>query len=262
MNLRPKKSLGQNFLIDSNILDYICHLGKINNNSTIIEIGPGTGNLTEKILLQNPKEVIVIEKDKKLSSILENKFSKKIKIINDDFLNFPLKDFNRKDLVIYGNLPYNISTEILIKIVKSLNSFTFRRIIFMFQKEVADRIIAQKNTKNYGRLSIVTQWRLNITKLKEISPNCFYPKPKVLSTVLEFTLKKEFKEINKLNNLEHISRIFFNHRRKMIKKPITKLFKNPKILTDKININLNDRPQKLEPEVYYEICRVYENLIK
>ena len=171
-------------------------------------------------------------------------------------------DFNEKNLIIFGNLPYNIATEILIKIIKSNLNFYYKKIIFMFQKEVAERIVAKPNTKNYGRISILSQWKLNIKKIKDISPNCFFPKPKVLSSILEFYPKKNYIKFNEINNLEYISKIFFRYRRKMIKKPLKILFDDFHKISNKIEINLNDRPQKLSPEIYYKICNEYERLIK
>ena len=131
----------------------------------------------------------------------------------------------------------------------------------MFQKEVAERIIAKQNTKNYGRISIISQWKLNIRKIKDISPNCFYPKPKVQSSILEFFPKKNYTKLNKIQNLEHVSKIFFRFRRKMIKKPLRILFKDINKISEKFQINLNGRPQKLSPETYYKICSEYENQI-
>ena len=110
--IKAKKSLGQNFLIDKNILKKIVDVGNINSNDKVLEIGPGTGNLTEYILKANPKTIIVVEKDFNLTKLLKNKFKKKIKIINDDILKLS-EDFYNEKFIIYGNLPYNISTQIL-----------------------------------------------------------------------------------------------------------------------------------------------------
>ena len=163
------------------------------------------------------------------------------------------------NLTIFGNLPYNVASEILIKIIKSDESFNYEKLVFMFQKEVAERIIAKQNTKNYSRISIISQWKLNIKKIKDISPNCFYPKPKVQSSILEFFPKTNYTKFNKIQNLEYISKIFFRFRRKMIKKPLKILFSDINEISKKLQINLNDRPQKLSPETYYKICSEYEN---
>ena len=140
--INPKKSLGQNFLIDNKILEKITNLIDI-TNETVFEVGPGTGNLTEFILKQNPKKVIVIEKDVNLAENLKKKFEKKVIVVNDDVLKINESSFFNEKVIVYGNLPYNISTEILIKwIINLKNNFWFYNMILMFQKEVAERIIA------------------------------------------------------------------------------------------------------------------------
>ena len=257
----PKKSLGQNFLTDQNIIDIIVNKGNINQNDVILEIGPGTGNLTEKILFQKPLKLYAIEKDKFLAKKLREKFNKKINLINDDVLSIDEKIFSCNSIVVFGNLPYNISTQILVKWIRlnNLNKI-FKKFILMFQKEVAERIIASTNNKKYGRLSILTSWKMNVKKLLEVSPGSFYPIPKVKSTVLLLEPKNEFFKIKNPKNLEHITNVFFNQRRKMIKHPLKILFKNTDKISKKLNININDRPQNLSPLKYFELCKEYENL--
>ena len=262
MKIKPKKSLGQNFLIDKNIIKLIINLGGIVEDNILVEVGPGTGNLTEQILLKNPKKLILIEKDKNLAKHLLEKFNNKIMLINDDILNVEENELSDKKMIIFGNLPYNISTQILAKWIKhkNLNSIC-KKFILMFQKEVADRILANTNQKNYGRLSILSSWRLNIKKIKEISPKCFFPSPKVKSTILLIEPKTNFFEIKNPKNLEYITNIFFNQRRKMIKKPLSILFKNKDEISKKLKLNLNLRPQNLSPLDYFKLCKEYENLL-
>ena len=209
MKIRPKKSLGQNFLIDKNIIKLIINLGGTIEDNILVEVGPGTGNLTEQILLKNPKKLILIEKDKNLAKHLLEKFDNKIMLINDDILNVEENELSDKKMIIFGNLPYNISTQILAKWIKhkNLNSIC-KKFILMFQKEVADRILANTNQKNYGRLSILSSWRLNIKKIKEISPKCFFPAPRVISTILLIEPKTNFFEI--------INSLFFIHSNNLI----------------------------------------------
>ena len=260
MKIKPKKSLGQNFLSDKNIINKIVQIEKINGASSILEIGPGTGNLTEFILKKKPKKITVVEKDNNLSKFLKKKFNDRIKIINDDFLNLKLKFITKDKLIIYGNLPYNISTEILVSfIVDNELHKSFKKLIFMFQKEVADRIIAKTNSKNYGRVSIISSWRLNIKKEFDISPNSFFPIPKIYSTLLSFTPKKNYFNIKNSKNLETITKIFFNQRRKMIKKPLKQIFKNPDLIAKKLNLNPNLRPQNLNPIKYLEMTKEFED---
>ena len=258
--IKAKKSLGQNFLIDKKILEKITNIIPIKNKN-ILEIGPGTGNLTSYILNKNPKKLIVIEKDKYLASNLNNNFKNQIIIINEDILKVDEKYLFEEKPIVFGNLPYNISTEILSKWILNLdNNFWFDHLILMFQKEVADRIIANFNTSAYGRLSILVNWKLNIKKIFDIKPESFSPKPKIDSTLLFFTPKKNFEKINNPKNLEKITRIFFNHRRKMIKKPFNLLFNGDKKILYKLKIDLNLRPQNLDFNTYYELTKIYENL--
>ena len=130
----------------------------------------------------------------------------------------------------------------------------------MFQKEVADRIIAKSNTSKYGRLSILSNWKLNIKKITDIKPQSFSPRPKVDSTLLVFTPKKKIFELKNSKNLEMITRVFFSQRRKMLKRPFNQVFKNAKQVAEKFNIDLNLRPQNLEPEIYFKLVKEYEFL--
>ena len=260
MLIKAKKSLGQNFLIDRNILEQIVDTVDIDNKE-VLEIGPGSGNLTTYILKKNPKKLHVIEKDDDLALILREKFNDEINIINDDILKISENDVSNEKLTVFGNLPYNISTEILSKWIVNLGKdFWFESLVLMFQKEVADRIIAQCNTSKYGRLSILSNWKLNIKKIIDIKPESFSPRPKVDSSLLLFTPKLNFFEIKNPKNLEMITRIFFSQRRKMLKKPFNQVFKNAKEISEKFNINLNLRPQNLKPEIYFKLVKEYENL--
>jgi 16S rRNA (adenine1518-N6/adenine1519-N6)-dimethyltransferase len=260
VHIKAKKSLGQNFLIDRNILEQIVDTVEINNKE-ILEIGPGTGNLTSYILRKEPKKIYVVEKDNELALLLNEKFSGKISILNEDILKISENKISKKKLTVFGNLPYNISTEILSKWIINIDKeFWFDKLILMFQKEVADRIISKPNTSNYGRLSILSSWKLDIKKIIDIKPESFLPKPKIDSSLLIFTPKKKFFELNQSKNLEMITRVFFNQRRKMIKKPFNQIFKNSQEISKKFNIDLNLRPQNLEPEIYYKLAKEYEKL--
>ena len=257
--IKAKKSLGQNFLIDKNILEKIVNFIKIENR-TILEVGPGTGNLTSYILKQKPKKVIVIEKDNNLASLLKDIFENQIHIINKDILEINEYSLSQEKLIVFGNLPYNISTEILSKWIVSLKqSFWFDHLVLMFQKEVADRIISKNNSSNYGRLSILSNWKLKIKKICDIKPSSFSPKPKIESTLLVFKPRNNFYKIDP-KNLENITRTFFNQRRKMLKKPYNKVFNGNLDVSKKLKINLNLRPQNLDFETYYKLTNEYEKL--
>ena len=258
--IKPKKSLGQNFLVDKNIIKKIVSLASYKNFHNI-EIGPGTGNLSEEIIKNNkPRKLSLIEKDKKLCELLEKKFKNKVKIYNSDILKFNLEEIVDKDTIIFGNLPYNISTQVLIKLIKfKYWPPKFKKAVLMFQKEVAERIIAKPNSKDYGRLSIISKWRFNITKSIIVSKNCFYPRPKVQSTVLICEPKKvkNFK-IQNIDNLEKITNVFFTGKRKMINKAFKKLFGKNESFLKKINLSSSLRPNQITEEQFYRITEFFE----
>ena len=260
MNIVAKKSLGQNFLIDHNILEQIVNTVEIKNKE-ILEIGPGSGNLTQYILKKKPKKVYVIEKDNNLSLLLHEKFNDEIDIINEDVLTISEDKISQEKLTVFGNLPYNISTEILSKWIVNLSKkFWFDELILMFQKEVANRIVAKSGTSNYGRLSILTNWKLNVKKIIDIKPESFSPRPKIDSSLLVFFPKKKFFNLKNPKNLEMITRVFFNQRRKKIKNPFNQIFRNSKEISEKLGVDLNLRPQNLDPDTYYKITKEYEDL--
>ena len=258
--IKAKKSLGQNFLIDRNILEKIVNTTTV-TDKTILEVGPGTGNLTSFILKNSPKKMFVIEKDDNLANSLNENFKDQITIINDDILNVDENSLFNEKVTVFGNLPYNISTEILSKwIINSKDIFWFDHLILMFQKEVADRIIAKFNTSTYGRLSILSNWKLNVEKICDIKPESFSPRPKIDSSLLFFSPKKNFYKIKDPKNLEKITRVFFNHRRKMLKKPFNQLFNGNQKVLDEFKIDLNLRPQNLDFDTYYQLTMAFENL--
>ena len=259
MRIKPKKSLGQNFLIDKNIIKKIAEAYPISNESEILEIGPGTGNLTEFFLKKEPKKIFLIEKDKNLFLDLKRKYNK-IEIINDDILKLSLKEIVNEKTIVFGNLPYNISSQILTRFILNKENLPLKVFIFMFQKELADRIIAKPNTSSYGRLTILTNWKFKVKKLFDISPNSFFPKPKVTSTLLFFRMKENFNLFKEPETLGKITKIFFNQRRKKIKNQFKKLFDNYEEIAENLSIDLNCRPQNLKPEVYYSLVHELEKL--
>jgi 16S rRNA (adenine1518-N6/adenine1519-N6)-dimethyltransferase len=260
MYIKAKKSLGQNFLIDREVLEKIVSITDITNKN-VLEIGPGSGNLTTYILKQKPKKLYVVEKDDGLAILLKEKFDNEIEIINDDILKVSEDKISDQKLSVFGNLPYNISTEILSKWILNIGSnFWFESLVLMFQKEVADRIISEFNNSKYGRLSILSSWKLNVEKIIDIKPQSFSPRPKIDSSLLLFTPKKKFFELKDPKNLEKITRIFFSQRRKMLKKPFNQVFANGKKVAEKFDIDLNLRPQNLKPETYFKLVKEYEDL--
>ena len=231
-------------------------------NKIILEVGPGTGNLTSFILKRKPKKVFVIEKDEDLARNLNENFGEQLTIINDDILNIDENSLFDEKVIVFGNLPYNISTEILSKwIINLKDNFWFDHLVLMFQKEVAERIISNFNNSKYGRLSILANWKLDINRICDIKPSSFSPKPKIDSSLLFFTPKKNFFKIKDPKNLEKVTRVFFSQRRKMLKKPFNQLFKGDNKISDKLKIDLNLRPQNLNFDTYYKLTSEFEKLI-
>ncbi len=256
-----KKSLGQNFLKDKNIIKKIVSTAEISDKN-VVEIGPGYGALTDEILKKKPKSLYLIEKDNNLVNDLRLRYNKNssIKIINDDVLKLNLEKIILKNSIIFGNLPYNISSQILVKFLKFEKwPPKFSDIIFMFQKELGEKIIGKYPSPNYGRLSILTHYRVNLIKKFLVSPNCFIPKPKVNSIVLHLRPKsKSHIKIKKLNNLEKITNILFSNKRKMINKNIKKIL-NDKDYQKIPELKLHLRPSEIKPETFYKITKLYEN---
>ena len=258
MKIKYKKKLGQNFLVDKNILQKIINISYIKENDYILEIGPGSGNLTSEILKKKPRKTIVIEKDDNLIPLLDKKFNEEVNIINSDILKINEKELFNNKCKVFGNLPYNISTKILSKWILNLDEEPwFDEMYLMFQKEVAERIVSKKNKKNYGRLSILAQWRLNCEVMFNIKSTSFFPQPKIESSLIKFTPKKNYIKFENTKNLEKITSLFFNQRRKKIKNVMKSLFKNHNIEKN-IKIDLNLRPQNLSPEIYYNIVKLLE----
>ncbi len=255
-----KKSLGQNFLTDKNIIKKIISSTTIKNQN-IIEIGPGTGALTNEILKQKPKSLRIIEKDINLAKELQNKFLKKknLKIYNEDILKFNLEKIIKQKTIIFGNLPYNISSQILIKILRFKNwPPNISDIIFMFQKELGEKIIGDFSSKNYGRLSIITNFRFYIKDKFLVSRNCFFPKPKITSMVIHFQPKENnLYKIRRISNLEKVTNIIFSNKRKMVNKSLKKII-NLNEVNKIIGLKTNLRPSELKPEVYYKITELFE----
>jgi len=259
MKIAPKKSLGQNFLLNNDIIKKIVELGKVTTQSNVIENGPGTGNLTKEIWKKNPKFFAAIEKDNNLYKELKSKYKSKIELINQDVLSIDWKKYKNKNIIVFGNLPYNISAKLLINWIMLENSQNiFNKFILMFQKEVADRIVANVNSKKYGRLTILTDWKMNAKKIIDIDPINFFPKPKVKSSLLYIEPKESYFKFENSNNLEKVTNIFFQNKRKMIKKPLNILFRDSRKIIKKLDLDEKCRPQNLDPLTFYKISKEYE----
>ena len=244
-----KKSLGQNFLFDSNITDKIVKYSLPLSN-TVIEIGPGAGTLTKSILKLNVNKIILIEKDRSLIQLLQNlkEKYKSIEIYNKDALSLPIWKLGIGPREVIANLPYNISTKILINLLK--HSSQFSKLTMMFQKEVANRIIAKPGTKSYGRLSVISQLKTKAKILFDIPDTAFFPKPKVQSSLVQF-IPYDNKNNFDFEKIEQLTRLVFSKKRKMLRTIFKK--EGGSSFLNSISIDPNVRPENLTLE---EFCKL------
>jgi len=246
-----KKSLGQNYIFDLNLTNKIVKKS-MPFSKTIIEIGPGPGALTRSILCNGGTNVFVIEKDEdsiKLLDPLKKSYPSELNIINSDALNYPLWDLGTYPRQIIANLPYNISTKVLIKLLQNINQFD--KLTLMFQKEVASRLVAKPGQKFYGRLSVLIQLLTKTQVMFDIPKNAFIPKPKVTSSVVKIIPLKTNRYKFKFGDIEKITQLTFSKRRKMLR-TIFKNYGGIEMLKE-INISPNLRPENLTIEEY---CRL------
>ncbi len=216
----PKKSLGQNFIQNKDFILKLSALIRSDNDTNIFEIGPGKGALTDQLTKKKFKNLYLIEKDFLLFQKLEDKYkvTENIFVVNDNALNYNYEAINKNQKsIIIGNLPFNISSQLLINWIVNYNWPPFYcKMVLMFQKEVANRIIAKQNQKSYSRISVISQARCEIKVLLDAPSNIFFPKPKVDGTVLEFIPITRYLDIDILN-LQKLLKKSFEHRRKKIK---------------------------------------------
>ncbi len=242
--------------MDSKIVESILQNEKIENQN-ILEVGTGGLILTNEIIKKKPKKFVGIEIDQDLKKIyLEKKILDKILFY--DALKFDEKKFFNEKFNIISNLPFNISSELVIKWCKLQNQYNcIKNMILMFQEELGERIIAKKNTKKYGRLTILANAFFNISKKLYVSKKKFNPEPKVNAIVLKFEARK----INKIDKddykkLEQLTTFFFNERRKKNKKKIEKIFNTNQIKENNLVKYFNLRPENLDKDFYYTYCKI------
>lgn len=260
--LMAKKALGQNFLLDNNITDKIIKLSltalgkKDFSGDNVFEIGPGPGGLTRSILAKEPKKLTVIEMDDRCILIMQEikeKVLDRIEIVNADALKQDLSTLEEAPRHIISNLPYNISVPLLIKWLRDIKNFD--SLTLMFQKEVADRILATPKCKAYGRISILSQLICDVERLFDISPTCFVPAPKIWSTVLVFRPKKVGITKEQFGKIEGLTNLAFGQRRKMLRQSLKTVENMDKIL-ESLNIKNTCRAEELSPEQFLEIVEM------
>ena len=258
-NITPTKRYGQNFLVNNDIVNNIIRsLGNM-KGKTVLEIGPGIGALTNDLLKTDIKSLFVVEIDKKVLPILHKiqlGTTKHFEIINADALKIDESSIIDEDYIIVANLPYNISTLLIVKWLKNLSNIN--QIVIMLQKEVADRILAQPSTHSYGRLSILAQFTCDCELLFDIEPENFFPVPKVTSSIIKLTPKRPEPSAREINNIEKLCKSTFNFRRKKIKKSLEKIFNCPEIELEKLQIDYNKRPEQLTIDEFFNISTIME----
>jgi len=252
-----KKKFGQNFLINENLADQIIGLEKIKYNN-ILEVGIGNLALTKKIINKKPAKFYSLEIDKDLLLGINDKsyfnFIKNIDALKADERNL----FNNENFSIISNLPFNISSQLLIKWLKIQNNYRcINSMTLMFQKELAERIVAKNNTKKYGRISILSSAFFDIEKKIDIKKEDFFPIPKVDATVLKFIALKENKvKKNHFSKLEQITSIFFSERRKKNEKKIKKIFNNDLIKKYNLEKYFSSRAENISKDQYFKFCKI------
>ena len=255
--IKPKKSLGQNFLTDKRVIKKILKISRPENSIHILEVGPGTGNLT-KYLIDSGAKITAVEKDDNLCKILKEKFSQynNFTIYNEDILKFDFSEnnLNPYPIKVIANLPYNISSQILIKFTLYSNFFT--EIYITMQKEVVDRITAKVKTKNYGLLTPFVQLFYECKKEFLITPSAFSQKPKIYSAFMSLKLKNKSLNIDKISYFKFL-KLCFSMKRKFLSNNLKKKFSEEKIekVYKEENLEKNIRPEEISPEKYLNLYR-------
>jgi len=259
---RPKKFLGQNFLVDDNISKKIVKSLNITPEDFIIEIGPGYGSLTKHIIPE-ADDYLAVEIDKGITEnlkngLLKNEQEKNHNIISKDFLKFDfendadLYNTRKKQIKISGNIPYNITTEVLFRLFENKKKISIA--ILMIQKEVANRLTAKKDTKEYGILAVMTQFNSDVKVLFNVSPTAFFPKPNVNSSVIELNFRKEKYQVKDYELLRSLVRSSFGKRRKTMKNSLKDFFEKNKIDLKEINFDFSRRAENVSVEEFVTLA--------
>lgn len=252
--LAPKKSLGQNFLTDPQLLRRIAQSAGSLNNANVLEIGPGPGGLTRAILELGAQSLTVIERDDRCIAaldLLNQAYPHRLSIVSDDALQIKPQDIMTESFKIIANLPYNIGTILLLNWFQDLERI--ESITVLLQKEVVLRLNAKPKTKDYGRLSVITQWLCQVNRQFDIGPSAFYPPPKVVSTVVTLVpknLSPQEKELTPL--IEKITQAAFAQRRKMLRTTVKNILSEEDLLA--CQIQPTQRAEELSVQDYANLA--------
>ncbi len=260
-DLIARKSLGQNFLLDLNLTGRIARAGGPLKDATVIEVGPGPGGLTRALLSEGAKRVIAVERDHRAIAVLQEvaeHYPDRLTVIEGDALGFdPAPYLEDGPVRIVANLPYNIATPLLIGWLEAEPWPPFYdRLVLMFQREVAERIVAKQNTKDYGRLSVLAQWRTQPKILFDIAPSAFVPPPKVTSSVVEFVPRPSLDPCDR-RILGRVAEAAFGQRRKMLRQSLKSLLPDPVPLLEAAGIAPTDRAEDIPVEGFVRLARAF-----
>lgn len=255
-NLLPKKSLGQNFLLDENITHKIASVAGNLNGYRVIEVGPGPGGLTRPILDLGADEVIAFELDHMCINALADLKANNLSVIHADALKVNWKELfsEAKPTKIIANLPYNVGTELVFKWIEHIDKID--SLTLMLQKEVIDRMVAKPSTKEYGRLSVMIQWLAHAHKAMDVPPHVFTPPPKVMSSVVHLTPNHERKNIP-FKHMELLVKQAFSQRRKMLRTTLKHL---PEEVFVKANIDTKRRAETLSVQEFLLLASLTQDL--
>jgi|SRR5579883_474144 16S rRNA (adenine1518-N6/adenine1519-N6)-dimethyltransferase len=244
--LDARKRLGQHFLLDLNLTRRIARAAAPLNHGTIIEVGPGPGGLTRALLMEGAAKVVAVEVDRRALAALEELQAAshgRLELVEADALSVDLSKLGPTPRRIVANLPYNISTALLVRWLHAANEI--EGMVLMFQKEVVDRLVARPRSKDYGRLSVLAQHVCEVNKLFDVSPSAFVPPPKVTSAVARFTPKPAVDRLPDLRNLEKVTASAFGQRRKMLRSSLAAVFDDPGATLAALGLSPTARAEEL-----------------
>ena len=262
LGLTARKGLGQNFILDFNITRRIARAAGPLEGVTVVEVGPGPGGLTRALLLEGAAHVVGIERDSRCLGALQDiadHYPGRLTILSKDALEVDYTSLGRPPMRIVANLPYGIATPLLVGWLKASPwPPWYDRMVLMFQREVADRIVAPPGSKTYGRLSVLTQWRTRPRILLCLPPQAFTPSPKVESAVVEFIPLPAPELRCRPESLEAVTGAAFGQRRKMLKSSLRQIADDSEKMLERAGIPANLRPEQLDVTQFVRLAKIFE----
>ncbi len=258
--LDAKKRFGQHFLLDLNLTRRIARAAAPLGEGTVIEIGPGPGGLTRALLLEGAGHVVAVEVDARaFGPLLELQAAAdgRLDLLEADALKIEPRDLGAAPLRIVANLPYNVSTALLVRWLHAANDIT--DMVLMFQKEVVDRLVAAPRTKDYGRLSVLAQHVCEVRRLFDVAPTAFVPPPKVTSAVARLTPRPQAARLADLRPLERVTAAAFGQRRKMLRGSLAGVYANPVATLERLGLQPTARAEELTVDDFVRLAGALDN---